>query len=322
MTGWTIQDWDTAPQTLRWAQLVNGEDFVKAVNERKTAIGQGGPLTLPIAGDSAQKAAFWRPIQQWVEDNLGSFVVSHDAGVKRDPTVDFNGESTIPVYASLAEVLSAAGLGIGAWTDGTIAADVPSRPTVFKEIQAALNVLIWTKEAYSWAWSGENNTKSGSSGWQANWAAAVAAAVAAWNASLFASDGSNPRATYTGSFEAGLYAAGIIRRYNYATISDPAGSLTKDAAWLIAANRLALGPYADNGDDVDVLENKWHCWDSSTGHAGGTITTTTALGSIAALPAECAAPVWPGTVDTELGWAGGADAVIWQYDRANGFEYY
>lgn len=111
--GWSIMDWTSNPD---WSSLTNINDFIGAIRERQTALCQTPLKSLKNVGDDVQAYTLWRDLQQWVEDNDWSFVVSHDVGVKRAISYyDAVAGTSAPYYANLAAVFSAAGLSTSNW---------------------------------------------------------------------------------------------------------------------------------------------------------------------------------------------------------------
>lgn len=145
-----------------WALLANVTDFQKAINERKDAIQIGAPDVLKVPGDDVQDHAFWNAMQTWVEDNLGSFVVSAELGA---PFANeyYDNEDTIPYWANLHDLFAAAGLGTFDWrayithpddagvdqSRKIIAGDIIG-PWIFNDLQKVISVLRWTKADVEW----------------------------------------------------------------------------------------------------------------------------------------------------------------------------
>lgn len=153
---WNCTSWANAD----WSAIANVTDFQKAVNERQKALtGADAIGTLKAVGDDVQDHAWIEELQQWVEDHCGvfNFVVSHIAGAPRSSGC-FEGETVAPFYMTLAEVFSAAGLGTATWRayvthpddagvdqERKIAPGDIIGPWLFEDLQAVLNVMVWTR---------------------------------------------------------------------------------------------------------------------------------------------------------------------------------
>lgn len=183
---WTTTSWSAGCATISVALL---NEFESAVNERQRAL-DGNLAFDPLTAQGATvDHARWEAMQQWVEDNLTSFIVSHDAGTKRSAGY-YDNKATIDYYANLAAVFSAAGLGTATWraytTHPTDAGADQARQVDTADImghwnpedlQKVLNVLVWTGERSSSIVDGDHNY---SVGWNADWPTAKGICEAAW----------------------------------------------------------------------------------------------------------------------------------------------
>ena len=251
-TNWTNYDWSQAA-------ILN--EFVGAVNERKSVLGQGEPFATVNAGDDVQAATLFRAYQNWIESNLFSFVVSHDAGVARS-SGHFDGEVIIPAYASLAEVFSAAGLAHANWRRYTTHPDEAGvvgygqmqvgdiiGPWIFEDIQKCLNVLVWIR----WGCGIVGGDTYQGVGVDTDWETAKAKAEANWARK---GDGWNP-VTFSDSWAIGanLYAE-LYRSTGNFFVEDVWNGINRSADWYIkATKRTVFDAYGD-----DVIEDKYSFW--------------------------------------------------------------
>jgi len=154
----TEEDWrDSVITAALWNELVN------AVIERHKALNGGdapGGLIAEVSAADEITAARAAALQQWIEDNYGSFIVAADAGTLRgaghfDGVVDADPWTNKP-YGNLAAVFDAAGLETATWrayvkhpNDGGVdqARQAASGDIIGawvpRDIQACLNVLVW-----------------------------------------------------------------------------------------------------------------------------------------------------------------------------------
>jgi hypothetical protein len=100
-------------------------EIVNGVNERWQALGYPGQAIALAAGTDVQAASFWSYIQQWVDVRCLEFV-NHTAN---EGAGGFDGEASVPLYASVAEFRSAAGLNASGWRRVPGEWDPPALPT-------------------------------------------------------------------------------------------------------------------------------------------------------------------------------------------------
>ncbi len=145
--------WTAVTNNMDWAATAILNEYVSAINERAGTISNGG-LTAVVAGDDVQAVSFWEGLQNWVLDNLIYFV---DTAFE-----DFDGETDITMFA-LTTWKTESGLTSGfrrattlptvwasysdaAYSYGVCQAGDIIGPWLLADLQAALNVLIWTME--------------------------------------------------------------------------------------------------------------------------------------------------------------------------------
>lgn len=195
MNGWPITDWSNQPD---WSSIANGRAFFGAYNDRRRAVGQYAQWT-PQVGDEAARVSFWALMQQWLQDNCGSFIQSHEIdGSPRD--VNFYHNKDNFDFWTWENLCKSAGL----WLDGTHygwrqATNWPADwtdlgdaayawrnvqpgdlvgPWNFADVQQILNRLIWTRNS-TVALSDSKGTGPIQVG-AASYAAALVAMSAAW----------------------------------------------------------------------------------------------------------------------------------------------
>ena len=319
---WTITTWDDAD----WSAAATLNEFVDAVNERKLAAGLGAPFAAVNAGDDVQAATFFTAYQQWIEDNLTSFVVSHDGGVARGGGY-YDGAGTVGAYANLGDIFVATDLAHTNWRRYTThpdeggvvaygqmqAGDIIG-PWIFEDIQKCLNVLVWTKKAVTF--SGEAFTGNGVG---ATWAIATAASEADY---ALAGASSVPDAYTLGYELGGTYTAWQQRAAcdGQATVWN---GCTRHADWYIyPALPLAVLIFEDYGDDV--IEVKWSLWSQDEPATDDTaIVSGTTLGQVQMPPTApytwCGAPTLGGYAGK--GWEKDDSVVVLRWNVAGGFTY-
>jgi len=152
---WTVNDQE-------WPAVTSVQAFQKAVNERAQALGLAAPITLKAVGDDVHDYAWIAELQQWVEDNLTSFVVSHFGGAPFAAGY-YQGSASIYFYANLAAVFGATALATVTWRAYTTHPDDAGAdqgrkiqagdiigPWHFEDLQAILNVMVCTAEICTW----------------------------------------------------------------------------------------------------------------------------------------------------------------------------
>jgi len=345
--GWTTTSWSRGCCTIS-AALFN--EFVAAVTERQRAIDGTTPAGISaISADATEfQAAKWAAMQQWVEDNLGQFVVSHAGGVKR--SADYYDDATsIPNYANLAELFSAAGLsprttwsaytthpdksGVNAERQ-TAAGDIMGHWCP-EELQACLSALIWVLEP-----GGITDTSTNWREWLADWgnlswataksnAESGMYAEGCYDTTLYAWNWGEyhafpaeppPGATYD-DWRAGAYRSG---GYAYTECYSYAKSSVR-----IYVRPEAVDEWHNQGDWNDADEGKYqlHLVHSQTDDSGtGTVRVqdTDYLGAID-FPGDDADEQWcdepdAGDPDKAKGYTATTVGLV-QYDVTDGFDY-
>ena len=281
---WTITTWDD----VDWSAAATLNEFVGAVNERKSALGQGSPFATVVAGDDVQAASFFVAYQAWIEANRGSFVVSHIVG---DPWVGghYDGEAAIATYANLAAVFSGAGLAHSNWRRYTTHPDEAGvvaygqmqagdiiGPWIFEDIQKCLNVLVWTKKGFAWQ-GGDSYQGVGSS--SVSWEAAKATAEANWART---GDGVPWAVSYSRGFPSGANWAAILERYaGEAYVINVWNGVARYADWYLST--YAAGTYDAYGDDV--LEDVFSLWlQDEPATDATTIVSSSKIGDASVMP--------------------------------------
>ena len=248
---------------MAWTPIADGFDafsaavvneYVGALNERRQALGQatiGVYAEDDLVPNSATIIAAW---QQWAEDNLASFVVSHDAGVER-AAGHYDNAATIDTYPNLAAVFSAAGIiGYTDWRRfrddaffayGQAAEDDDYAIEILEDLQKILNVLKWTHgNGSGWTSLGESNWKAVTASGPTE-ATAKAAAAAAYAVQAPAPTNTSPMAT---SDTSEGWNAGLERVYAYAQYNTGAPPCAREIDFYYRADRWVLNEFDPNGD--------------------------------------------------------------------------
>ncbi len=230
-----------------------------------------------VDGTDIQAATWLATFQDFVLDNYGSFVKSHDAGVKRDR--DWFGDSdqnetvapgTLFPYQSLADLFAAAGLetetfrrytthpdDAGVDLEGVIQAGDIIGHWLFEDLMKVYNALVWTPGVVSWISGGVNNEAYGQSAAEVAWNTAITGAHNDWG-NESESDGVSPYAYTAGTKVAGAYTAKTARGISkgQATVYN---GLTRDITWYVRC----VAPYLHDWitqDDIGILDGKWSDW--------------------------------------------------------------
>ena len=326
--GWPITDWTGNPD---WAALSNINAFIGAVRERQLCVG-GAAWNFNEAGDDVQAATWFQDIQDFVDGAYDLFAVSHDAGVARGAGY-YSGKATIDFYADLAAVFSAAGKTHANWrrytthpSDGGSVlygrmeiGDIIG-PWLFEDLQATLNVLVWTSSGYSWISGGTNNRNQASEP-GATWAAAKTAAEAEWAASGGEAQEDAAPLAYTAGV--GTYGANAYRRRAKGYTASIWTGCKRDVDFYVNAH--GLDAFDDHQDGV--LEELEYCYDTQAATTAANVTSNwlgaDPTGTFAdSKLAWCAEP----PPDNDLGWAvqfGGYDRwdALVRWNVTDGFEY-
>ena len=340
MEGWTTTTWEAAD----WALLANVNDFVNAIQERHKALGNGTAhvtITTRVAGDDVQLASWWNAMQAWVEGVLDRFAVCADAGAMR-AAGHYDGAATVDAYADLVALFSAAGLATTDWRrytthpdeggadlGGKIVAGDIIGPWLFEDLQAVLNVMVWTKHGCSWVDGGVENRNSGTGGGEATWAAAVAAAEADYAGlgnKVFDIRTAPFSKTYGNCVAGPLYGATCDKTQAYNQISDSIWTgLARDVDWYVRAQTPTDGGYSwtFHAQGQTVADGVWKLWLTDTpGLAASTVISSAPIAPITTTPTPF--PPQPGVGEAPgLGWATTAtgDAAVVRWNVTDGFTY-
>jgi len=361
--GWN-RDWSSA-SGVPWITLTDVNDFIKAANERQGAInGQTDLYVEKSVGDMAtghcraSGGHNWiRDLQGFVQAQHNFFVVSHDAGVRRDPG-HWEGGAAPPhddCYGSLAEVFAAAGFPHSNWRRYTVhpaegggvqygvaqEGDVLG-PWLLEDIQAALNVLVWRGtttrgtrpqqdwEGAEWSNEGETNAYQGDGDPKATWPLAKADAEAKWGP-WYQADDEPPQCHSTGSPWYSDYVAYLERYYAYLATGEYLGDRACGVDFFAHASKPPDAHMSWDANGDDVLEDAYSLWHSQTEPAGASgwreIVSSAALGGTAR-------PNWPGIPEPPPGGISHgykvsgwiipdipSGAALLRYDVPGGFEY-
>jgi len=333
-----------------WNAVARIKEPWEAVKERNIALGTSGPY-IPAAGADVQYGGTAAPasttgdfsfrwLQGWVEANLGSFAVSHDAGVKR-AAGHWDGDVMPVAYANLAEVFSAAGLAhsdwrrktdLAAWaTPGKQQAGDIIGAWLFEDMQKVLNVLIWTIENPAWDRDGDDNitTAADNSGLSV-WADFQTELEDDFAAASPGPSGDPPQAGVRASYSLGVFEGAATRLYSFGRISSIDDDVAKAIDWyaLIAAHVQGYHESEYDRNDPDVpagYEDLAYNWTTTTHAAasGTDLVAPTALGdTLMGFPVWCTEPPPDGDdIGYIAGWVADEIAAVARWDVVNGFTY-
>lgn len=291
-------------------------ELMTAWNERRQALGSG-TISNPAAGDPCfDSAAAYaiKAMQQWIETNCTSFVVSHDAG--SPPTERaagyYTGAATIPMYTT-ATLRSTAGLNSSGFkktatpTYGICGAGDIVLVEHFNEIRLCLNVMKWTLKVAAYDNHSESNDISvNGTGFTSPWHAAYLDAVSNWVPGAATSQNSpNALAYCVGSTDGGGgYNCSLSRRYLYGEFT----SIPTFAAHVMDAYLKNTVPQIDEANSTffahgdGTLNNQFYLI-QTFGSATTSTRTTGKIGSIVNPPSEGPAPTaGPPANFADYGW--------------------
>lgn len=331
------------------ASMVN--EVEEAVNERNKVLYGVGKFPNPTpppadakvaAGDKIGRNDVGR-LQQWVEVNLGSFMVSHaDGAPLAAGCYDGDYPYTLPTYANLAAVFAAAGLAHSNWRryvdapppGGTVqygpcqGGDIIGH-WVLEDLQAVLKVLVWTGAAPAWDANSESNSKWSYSSGSASWSAAQTAGEAAYAAVSPVYNWGGPFARSQGGYNpgSGLYDAELDRQYTHAkvTVYNHVKSVTD--IYAVATILTDAGATFDGEGDFDGYEGVLkYCATANNADGDGSPATGDVLsghvGQIANPPPHwCADPNDPPGTIKVVGYIADNVYGVTRWNVAGGFVY-
>jgi len=345
MANWSIIDWTTNPY---WSELTNVNDFISAIRERQTAIGDTPLMGLKAEGEDVQLASVWADMQQWIIDHYNDFAISHAAGM-RHPVDYYDAAGNVQHYANLAALFSAAGLSTSTFRayathpdDG--GSDLSHKltsgeiigPWIFEDIQKCLNAMIWQQGDVGWDGTASKYGEAGLQfGWldpnhPGPWAVVKTDVEADWD--VVTPGDYAPWATTRARFNFdGDYGAYATRLRSRCRCVDNLGTgISRAIRWFVWATAPPIYNEGDvtewhNNGETRISEDAWACWlvDSPSSDVTNPFSSDS-LGDPAALPfpAWCQEPTAdPGDrQDTTKGWEIDYDNCLVQWDVANGFE--
>jgi len=264
-----------------------------------------------VEGTDVRATSWWRAFQDAVEAGYGSFLVCADAGVMRS-TKYWDGADLLNLtaqhYGSLAELFSAAGLtaahGNTTWrafadesedNGGTdearkiLAGDIIGA-WIMEDLQAVLNVMVWTEGSSSWDSKTEDNYRYGNGDWEANWALAKTGAETDWTANGASNEvAGTPRAYASGEEQAGNYRGALVRAYYYGKTAGLDDTVARTIEWYVRAGPPAIYDTEEFNaqGDAGVADGVLTCYQEQvTAAASGETVYSDALGSLNL-------PTWP-----------------------------
>ena len=274
-----------ATQATDWSAKTFVEQFAKASNERRQLFGWQ-LFSLPQVGWDLQSASnspgadtlSWYQLQQGLEQlvRYTHWVKSHDSGGNPLATDYYDGRAAIDRW-TLANWREAAGLNASGFTrkypdgmGGTATAYGLMQtsdyigPWIFNELQAGLNLLIWTKATGGGSWnfgSSDPNERRGV-GYEPDWVDAQNEAKTNFDANHQSDRWEAPNAWNHGQYNTGPnYYATLARTKNYLA----GGQASTECKRTIDYYAFAV-KYNDAFDAFgdDVLEDTWSLWASYT----------------------------------------------------------
>lgn len=282
MAGWTglpIASGDA------WHSLAFVKQFITAVNERATAVGEA-TLNVPSAGWNIQSCATtpaantvsWRQIQDKIEAICVKFVnsVTYSGGFEDNTNENLFAYGT--AFWTWADLKYEAGLDVNGWTRkyGTagsistgygsmVAGDCLGHPAMFNELRAAMDLLIWTagKGGDYWVEKSDGTGmrslyKVGLAENEAGWEAALIAAQNEWDGHTPTSSDGPPNAFAQGNYNGHAAYTALLERHRsyvkgkYAVESGK----TPDADYYVFA--VDFLNWENNGDYPSNKDGKWH----------------------------------------------------------------
>jgi len=288
-------------------------------------------------GDDVQAAAWWSAMQEWVEANYTSFVISADGGVSRGAGF-YDGISSPPaMYATLAQVFASTDLENSTWRrytthpneegenlGGKLAAGSIIGPWFFADLQKVLNALVWTSPAQGWTSDSANNVGHGEGDdWpgREGWGFAKQEAIDDWAESE--NDGGDPQA-YTAMrfYDETWFAAQLGRTIAKGKLTSLWSGVKRAVEWYIKTDKAALyqSTWHTQGD-YGILQGLYSLWLTDD----PALDAETVLSSVYMAP-ELAKPTYwksaPLGPNWEIhGYETYAQAVVVRWDIDDGFAY-
>ena len=327
--GWTPI---SLPLDVQSAAFLN--EYVDAINERADAVGAENVDAVEV-DDYIQFASLVAGWQAKIEALATSFVNSADY------PGGFDGETDVEMY-TLATFRAAAGIPDGfrratAWpTDWTAyddaafsygqmqAGDITLAPWLFKDLQNALNIMIWTADAaQTWTASGEDNWNECFDGSVAGWAESKSLAEAQFASGVnLCSTDLSPRAVSFGAYHDGSWGAQAQRCRSYRAWARPLDR-TADADFYIRTAKYTCqdtNVWDGNGDIPAGYENLVYRWRQETGITGLSGKSGAMLGALSQ-PVWCAEPVVGNSKSAGYYCTAQGDVVVFKWNVVGGFEY-
>jgi len=324
--------WTTIDSDFHGYSLTEMNKFVSALSERRLALGQAA-LSLLTATDSVPGASVINEWQTWIETNCTSFVVSHDTDGNPLSAGAYDGEASLPFYTDIADVFDHTGLAHSDWRRmrnralfgyGKATSDDGRAIQLFQDLQAVLNVLVWTYYSTGFT-SVDRLYYEGSSSFNPDAATAIAGAVAD-----FQIESSRPapfaisELRHTSSWHAVL--ARSECRFSRTGVWN---GVTRDADWYLFATK-PEGAYTPTPafyayDSVE--EDKWNLFSQDEPATNATtVVSATKIGDAATAPSSPFAATneiwgWAGASDTYWYFAPISVTAVFRWNVVDGFTY-
>lgn len=314
MAGWTnIPVAAGDDMSLRTTYL----ELMGAWNECRQMLGQA-TVSDPAAGDPCfDSAATYsiKKMQEWIESNCTSFVVSHDAGSPPTLRADgyYSNKASIDFYTT-GTLRSTAGINAGGFkktatpTYGVAAAGDDVLVDHFNELRLAFNVLAWTLTTATYSDHSENNQRLVTSGSYVTWNAAYTAAQTAFDGgSGLGAVSPGSLAICYGVYDSAFatYTCTLERYYGYGEFSGIPTFISHEMdvyLWsAVPAFEEPANTYFAHGDGV--IQDKFAL--TETFASAATATRTTAkIGQITTSPSQGPAPTNPSpSSSSPYGWS-------------------
>lgn len=326
--------WTPITSGVDWQAASFVNEYIAALNERKTVIGQSENLVAEVAaGDDISAATFWGEPYLGFGIGLQSQILAIAPFNFVDPSTasDLTGLTTAAFWTASTFKQAIAGniggfrrytthpddggsVGYGIMQQGDIIG-----PWIFEDLQSALNKMVWKLGAGSWvnstSWITPTKTAS-------TLAAAQASALA-----------SHPENTSTGTFSPQSYAfvgrngssysASLISRSADVRVSlyngdDPSTKYACEVDWNI--NIIPATEFSAGGESWITGPSVYSLLDTSSHAAGPTSLDSIQVGDHAYIMSW---PALPGgdPAASSRGLEGDAPLTVIRWDVVNGFEY-
>lgn len=333
--------WSSLTTPFDWQDVDFVNEFVSAQRERQDALGATNSA-LKVAGDDIQSASFWSGLQNWCLTESANFIATKDA--VGTAIVNYHGEPTLTLWP-LADFKFNIASNAGGFRRYTVHPDDGGTPSygtmqagdyvgdwLFADLQAAFNLLVWTRRHLFGTeidWTG-NTVRSGKSTLGQVWEDMKVEAEDDYDDGPEVSGGGISALTSGIQKEFSdpkLYLATMSRQKAKLEVYLPDAGLAFEVDFypFVTKTNLAVGVhdvFDANGDFTGVNEDEYWLGNTKAFVASTTTATGDYIGDVAAsnVPTWCAEPL-VGGASTARGYTTDSLGAVVRWNVVNGMEY-